>query len=284
MGKTARSLVISESTFLILGTMKKNGGNTVKKKLKENLKTIALRLSVVIVLLGSAWICAGSESTVSKCQFEPTCHPIVPLPSSQSNLIRQKLIDEEEFELAIRLTSHCNEGLFWAFVVKRDDSGYKCFVKRVLLEDIVRDHRVDPALVAGCNVDVESRVIDSDSVKILVDTLRQQVSKAKYQTKGPGADRLDGTDYEVFVKGAPGDPYRVYAGVVDDGGKRSSRSCSAITFALAHLVLSENDKMRADPLNRLTKYLKSLADGTAEGDDPFLNKEIPAPDFELPPP
>lgn len=239
----------------------------------------------VLQLCGTTWVLGEPKVKIPNLGNTGRCSPIVPSPGCPFTHISRRLFTESDFELAIIQISSPYDGFFRGFIVRKVDSAYRCDVKSIRANDVLKDGRIVPTLLASCKVEVKSKAIDLQAVELLTDTLRKQVAQAAYQTKPPDPmeRRLDGASYHVFVKGAPEDLYDVYAGEIDDALKTDSRSCSTITYVLANLVLSDNDKLRAEPLNKLTKYLKSVADGHPAEVDPFLDKEEPEPDVILPP-
>jgi len=226
---------------------------------------------------------AYSKSTATAADLKGSCSPIVLSPGSINTIITRKLFTEKDYEIAILPSQAHSEDSFWAYIIRNAPNGYRCETKRIMVSDVMKGNSISPDLVVGCKVEIRSKAIDEQSVRILSNLLRDQVSKAAYLRNNRALGVVDGQTYDVYVKGRPEDPYREYSGCIIDPFKKDSRSCSTITYVLAHLVLSDDDKTRADPLNKLIKYLKNVADGKLDGVDPFVEKQESTPDVLVPP-
>lgn len=233
---------------------------------------------IILLIHGITWVNADQLPHVPESVTEQKSIPIVPLPSCPFTQIRQKMISEKDFEFAILETAPQLDGFYWAYVVRESHTGYRVYIKKISTAEIIKDNKIESSLVNDCKVSIMSKAIDGDSVKILSDTLRNRVLTAKFQTVLLEPVELDGTAYEVYVKGNINDLNDIYAGKLIDGTFKNSYSCSTIAFALAHLVLSDVDQKPSRPLEKLKKYL----DNPETEEDPYIEMEEPALNFELP--
>ncbi len=244
----------------------------------NSLILILLSVSMLIfVFFSNASVSANSPARMCEKFREPRCSPIVPLPNSASTYIRKRMVQEDNFEFAILETSPRLDGYFLAYIIREIDSSYKIYCNKISLADVTKNNIVDPVLVDACDVSIASRVIDNDSVMILADTLRNQVSKAKFHDSLPEPSPLDGTKYEVFVKGTAADIYQMYAGEITDGFPTNSYSLSTISAALEELMLL-NDVQEPIIFNKLIHYLSD----PIKKEDSFAQKVDDHHEFTLP--
>lgn len=210
------------------------------------------------------------------------CCPITMLPNSEYSLIRNKLLGNTDFELAI-FSSDNNE--FSLIIIWKNENIYHCDVRNILFSEITSDSRLDANLIIKSKVNTKRRIIDEKFVSIIQETLKSQIMHASYKT-APNfrwSNYLDGTTYDIYTKGKENDIFPIYSAKFFNPKSQGSYSCETISLALFIFVTHADEKFRSIPITKLTTYLTNQKEGKDAGPDPMINKPLPEPDMTPPP-
>lgn len=222
----------------------------------------------------------------SKMEIDVEMHgiasPIVYSPNSMMSEVVRKLFVEENYEIGIFPSVGYSDEHLFGIVIRRKSDGFECLVKRISLRDVYTNHSISLELLAEADLVVRSSKIDSTSVKVLADLLREKIVDSSYHSKitRNRYRSLDGVKFDVYVRGTSNDAYDEYSARVIDGIPRSSYSCSTVVHCLVDLVLSKRVLDEGvSPLEKLVEFLKTDDNETV---DPFLKVADPIPEIEPP--
>ena len=211
------------------------------------------------------------------------CSPIAIQSNSAVAALHSKILGDTDIDLAIFLNG---ESAFEAVILSKKQDGYKCDFRMIYYDDVYSDEGLDKNLISACKVHVKSKPIDQKMVDILKETLKNQIEKATYKV-APGfkwTNQLDGSVYSVYIKGSKNDVFPIYSAMFFNPKVKGSYRCDAINLALKIFATNENDDFRTVPITDLTNYLIDIKEGRNPATDPSINKSIPDPEFEVPPP